>query len=64
MKTIITEGSGGHPSSGDTVYVHYVGKLKETGEEFDSSRDKAFDFTLGQGEVKKIFYFNLIKIYF
>lgn len=55
LKTIITEGTEGYPSAGDSVYVHYVGKLKETGEKFDSSRDRdsPFKFSLGQGEVIK-----------
>mmetsp|Transcript_13614 Transcript_13614/g.29159 ORF Transcript_13614/g.29159 Transcript_13614/m.29159 type:complete len:136 (-) Transcript_13614:461-868(-) len=39
---------------GDTVHVHYRGKLTD-GTEFDSSfnRDEPFSFTLGQGMVIK-----------
>jgi FKBP-type peptidyl-prolyl cis-trans isomerase len=56
LKTILTAGQGeqGHPALGDTVYVHYVGTLKENGEKFDSSRDRnePFKFTLGKGQVR------------
>ena len=42
------------PTPGDDVTVHYVGTLQD-GTEFDSSRSrqKAFTFTLGQGQVIK-----------
>ncbi len=34
----------------DTVKVHYTGKLKESGQIFDSSKDREpLEFTLGQG---------------
>ena len=37
--------------TGDTVQVHYTGKL-ETGEQFDSSRERdPLQFTLGNGEL-------------
>ena len=37
--------------SGDTVKVHYVGRM-EDGTEFDSSRDESpLEFTVGEGEV-------------
>merc|ERR1712137_1342803 len=43
------------PKTGDLICVHYVGTLLEDGSEFDSSRSrgKAFEFTLGKGQVIK-----------
>ncbi|WP_411027336.1 FKBP-type peptidyl-prolyl cis-trans isomerase, partial [Salmonella sp. s54925] len=40
--------------SGDTLHMHYTGKLKD-GTEFDSSipRGEPFVFTLGKGQVIK-----------
>lgn len=51
------------PKTGDTVYVHYVGTLAANGEQFDSSRERAdeFSFALGRGQVCVEFFF-LIKI--
>jgi len=38
LKEVLTQGTGDeHPLKGDTVYLHYVGRL-EDGTEFDSSR--------------------------
>lgn len=50
--TIQQEGSGPRPSPGDTVYVHYTGKLLD-GEQFDSSYDRGepLAFPIGQGMV-------------
>ncbi|KAK4532631.1 hypothetical protein CCYA_CCYA13G3488 [Cyanidiococcus yangmingshanensis] len=44
-----------HPESGDEVCVHYVGRLKEDGTEFDSSRERGqpFEFVLDSGSVIK-----------
>ena len=60
QKNIITKGNGSAPSPGDTVSVHYTGKL-EDGTIFDSSRGKKlvffkkdpFKFTVGVGQVIK-----------
>ena len=39
--------------AGDTVFVHYTGKLQSNGTEFDSSRKRGvpIDFVLGAGKV-------------
>ena len=49
---VLKEGSGQESKKGDTVFVHYVGKLT-TGQVFDSSieRKQPFSFTLGQNMV-------------
>ena len=51
---ILQKGKGDFPEKGDTVVVHYTGKL-EDGTVFDSSveRNVPFEFTLGQGRVIK-----------
>lgn len=48
----ITCGAGEEAVAGATVSVHYVGTL-ESGEQFDSSRDRSqpFQFALGSGQV-------------
>ncbi len=45
-------GKGERPSPGQTIVIHYVGKL-ENGEVFDSSRDrgKPLEFIYGSGKV-------------
>jgi len=56
VETMVIEdvktGTGLAVVSGDTVTVHYTGRL-QTGEEFDSSRARGepFTFTVGQGRV-------------
>lgn len=50
----IEEGDGKtYPAYGDTLRMHYTGKLQEDGTVFDSSRTrgKPFDFKIGKGEV-------------
>ena len=50
----ITEGSGAHPKTGDSVSVHYTGWLK-SGQKFDSSLDRGqpFVFPIGRDRVIK-----------
>ncbi|MDB9315578.1 FKBP-type peptidyl-prolyl cis-trans isomerase [Spirulina sp. CS-785/01] len=50
----IKEGVGASPEPGQTVVVHYTGKL-EDGSKFDSSRDRGqpFSFKIGAGRVIK-----------
>jgi FKBP-type peptidyl-prolyl cis-trans isomerase len=49
-----TEGTGATAKAGDTVEVHYTGKLAD-GKKFDSSKDRGrpFSFRLGAGQVIK-----------
>jgi FKBP-type peptidyl-prolyl cis-trans isomerase len=48
-------GRGATAAHGDDVVVHYVGKLLESGKQFDSSlaRRDPLDFSLGAGDVIK-----------
>jgi len=47
-------GTGYVPKNGDNVQVSYVGRLAETGKEFDASiSGYPFSFTLGEGKVIK-----------
>lgn len=56
LKKLVIEdikiGTGDEVKAGDTVEVHYVGKL-QSGEEFDSSKKRGvpFEFTVGEGRV-------------
>jgi len=46
LKEIQSQGTGDeYPLKGDTVYVHYIGRL-EDGTEFDSSRNSSSKFQL------------------
>jgi FKBP-type peptidyl-prolyl cis-trans isomerase len=54
QKTDVVVGKGAEAKSGDTVVVHYEGRL-ENGEKFDASKDhgQPFTFKLGAGRVIK-----------
>lgn len=50
--TDVTVGQGKEAKTGDTVEVHYTGKLASIGQQFDSSRGKEpFTFKIGTGSV-------------
>ncbi len=54
LKTVIKPGTGEEkPAWGNKVKVHYVGTLTNTGEKFESSRDRdsPFDFQVGSGVI-------------
>ena len=53
-KEIVQEGTGPTPVAGQTVQVHYTGKLTD-GKKFDSSHDRGqpLEFPVGKGMVIK-----------
>mmetsp|Transcript_29626 Transcript_29626/g.94794 ORF Transcript_29626/g.94794 Transcript_29626/m.94794 type:complete len:132 (-) Transcript_29626:300-695(-) len=54
-RTVVREGTGRTPHAGEVVKAHYTGRLKDSGREFDSSRDrgKPIMFVIGIGSVIK-----------
>jgi len=55
IKDDIKVGDGPEAKTGDTVKVHYTGRLLKTNAKFDSSLDRKepFEFALGKGKVIK-----------
>ncbi len=55
LRYVVTKkGNGPKPSIGDSVLVHYTGKLMENGKKFDSSKDRGtpFEFSIGRGVIE------------
>ena len=52
FKKVLQEGSGELALAGNEIHIHYTGRVLNSGEEFDSSRDfkKPFTFKLGAGQ--------------
>ena len=54
LRTVRPGDAANYPCQGDTVRVHYEAFLKETGEKFDSSRDRRQEFRWRVGEKQVI----------
>ncbi len=50
LRTVRPGDAANYPCQGDTVRVHYDAFLKDTGEKFDSSRDRRQEFRWRVGE--------------
>ncbi|MCR9251143.1 MAG: FKBP-type peptidyl-prolyl cis-trans isomerase [bacterium] len=55
LRYVVTkEGTGEKPNIGDSLVVHYSGRILETGKQFDSSLEKGkpFEFVVGRGVIE------------
>lgn len=55
LRYVVTEeGTGEKPNIGDSLVVHYSGRVLETGKQFDSSLEKGkpFEFVVGRGVIE------------